>query len=1048
MGVLFGARAPWYRTLGSCAIALAVFGCKAGVTVDGSSADFNTSRGTVVHIRGAVRVPMALSATTSQKNLAEKKSFALDIAPTETTSVELMNSAGTILATTTVVHGTYFFSIDENAIADAHNNRYDTCFVRATTGDIVQIATLSVPNDSVTAVTADSAFEQSDITPRSTFATLMEYAGTPYNPLAATDGETPPDVRMATTSDLIDALVDRAAARLHTTSDLATLHSTMDDSLAALLATFRALDHIAIDGMRPSDAQYALMTLHDSTDPTALTLGNALRNSNLLSGIDARDLLAGATTLNALRDAVYAWRMNPAMTDALTNDPEAMRLFLGASITQKTVTQFQALHATSDAQNAALALLPHLHLGHLRAIDSNALTETFSAFLDPATVLAMTNDLNLQSTLESTIDTMFDTGFDPSVATLIAAAIAGNATDSAYWERFVHNGAIDVAQLHHLAALLHAEVESGTFAEVLSGEKKIAWHDFLHHIDLTHDWSAMASDAITAHCAPAFAAALGTRATNSCHDQCGGFTGTCACDDACNERGDCCADKVHECGENYLFTVMNQYGIDLRTTTFHATRADADSDDDSVPDLTDNCPLYRNADQRDTDNNGQGDACQDSDHDGAIDLYDNCVTTPNPDQMNTDYWRDRDGDACDLDLDGDNIVNADDNCPITFNPAQTDRDNNGVGDLCDGPDTDGDGWIDAFDNCGAIDNADQLNTDAWHDAIGDACDPDDDGDTIADSIDHCPRTYNPEQSDRDDNGIGDACDGSDRDADGILDAFDNCPLHWNPDQTDADRDRAGDACDADDDNDGIDDAHDNCRLVANADQSDGDRNSVGDACDGADHDLDGHPDVRDNCPTRSNPDQADANRNGVGDWCDATFIAAANDPSTADLDGDGVIGNRDNCPLIANVDQTDSDNDRIGDACASSMIVVSTSAVATSSSSTIAVATAPTTTSSPTSAATTPDASTPDEVNFAGHYRVISRGNCLGNPTTTIDNKGNEGNGGSIVIDDGDGACLYYSGITHTNADTCTYNTANNGTVTSITWDFTQRACHVMLMRE
>jgi hypothetical protein len=103
----------------------------------------------------------------------------------------------------------------------------------------------------------------------------------------------------------------------------------------------------------------------------------------------------------------------------------------------------------------------------------------------------------------------------------------------------------------------------------------------------------------------------------------------------------------------------------------------------------------------------------------------------------------------------------------------------------------------------------------------------------------------------------------DDDSDGIPDAQDNCQLVDNPDQSDADQDDVGNVCDLicpvtpqgsvgidtdpfsptygcavaedpnDDDGDGIDDTADNCPLVSNADQANGDGDSLGDACDEA-----------------------------------------------------------------------------------------------------------------------------------------------------------------------------------------------------------------------
>ncbi|MBI2631248.1 thrombospondin type 3 repeat-containing protein [Candidatus Nomurabacteria bacterium] len=71
----------------------------------------------------------------------------------------------------------------------------------------------------------------------------------------------------------------------------------------------------------------------------------------------------------------------------------------------------------------------------------------------------------------------------------------------------------------------------------------------------------------------------------------------------------------------------------------------ADYDSDSVSDLADNCISVANLDQKDSDGNFLGDACEDYDRDGVLSANDNCIDIPNVSQIDTDA--DNIGDACD-----------------------------------------------------------------------------------------------------------------------------------------------------------------------------------------------------------------------------------------------------------------------------------------------------------------------------------------------------------------------------------------------------------------
>lgn len=79
-----------------------------------------------------------------------------------------------------------------------------------------------------------------------------------------------------------------------------------------------------------------------------------------------------------------------------------------------------------------------------------------------------------------------------------------------------------------------------------------------------------------------------------------------------------------------------------------------------------------------------------------------------------------------------------------------------------------------------------------HLSINEGPDPDNDG--WSNDCDNCPNVANTNQSDCNNNGIGDACELLDTDCDGIFDTADNCPTIANPFQTDQNNNNIGDLC--------------------------------------------------------------------------------------------------------------------------------------------------------------------------------------------------------------------------------------------------------------
>ncbi|MFA6383463.1 MAG: DUF4215 domain-containing protein [Parcubacteria group bacterium] len=291
-----------------------------------------------------------------------------------------------------------------------------------------------------------------------------------------------------------------------------------------------------------------------------------------------------------------------------------------------------------------------------------------------------------------------------------------------------------------------------------------------------------------------------------------------------------------------------------------------DTDGDTIPDSSDNCPNISNLNQLDTDADGIGNACDPDSCPGlffseylegavgtnkALEIYNSTGATVNltgykiekyangsitsPSVYNLTATNLASGSVfviCNSGLNDQS--NCDQIAGVDFNGDDVVILKNPIGDRIDligqfgqqpasgywgtNPITTAD--HDLVRNCNItcgnpvgfsnpFDISDEWQSYAWDDFshLGSHCatppvDTDQDG--VVDGVDNCINTPNPDQADADGDGVGNVCD--------------NCGSTSNPDQTNSDTDVYGDACD-------------NCPTVTNQTQTDSDADGIGDACD-------------------------------------------------------------------------------------------------------------------------------------------------------------------------------------------------------------------------